>query len=88
MFKNNLINSGKLTLRLMLAVAGLFLLMLVLNFLHGGIEGVHSYIESINIRKLLAPVCAFFLVTLFLPPVVLLLVSKLNFRVSLPKSKK
>jgi hypothetical protein len=88
MFKNNLINSGKLTMRLILAVVGLFLLMLVLNFLNGGTEAVYSYIESINIRELLAPVCAFFLVTLLLPPVVMLLVSKFNFRVSLPKSKK
>ena len=88
MFKVSLINSGKLTIRLMLAVAGLFLLMLVLNFLNGGTEGTYSYIESIKVRELLAPICAFFLVSLFLPPVVMFIVSKFNFRVSLPKRNK
>lgn len=88
MFKDNLINSGKLTIRLMLAVVGLFLLMLLLNFLNGGTEGAYLYIESIKVRELLAPICAFFLVTLFLPPVVMYFVPKFNFRVSLPKNKK
>jgi len=72
----------------MLAVAGLFLLMLFLNLLSGGTEAAYSYVESIKVRELLAPICAFFLVTLFLPPVVMFFVSKFNFRVSLPKRKK
>ena len=52
MFNDNLINSGKLAIRLMLAVVGLFLLMLFLNFLNGGTEGAYSYIESIKAREL------------------------------------
>jgi hypothetical protein len=76
MFKDNLINSCKSSLRLILVVTGLFVLMVLLEFFSGGSDAVLSYVESINIRELIAPVFAFFLVVAFIPPVIMFLISK------------
>jgi len=76
MFKGNLINSFKSSLRLILVVIGLFVLMVLLQFLNGGSDAAFSYVESINIRELIAPVFAFFLVVTFLPPIIMFLVSR------------
>ncbi len=88
MFKNNLIYSAKLTIRLMLIVICIFLLVLFINFLSGGIEAACSYVQSIKVRGVLAPVFSVFIVTLFLPSLVMLFLSKFNFRISLQKNKK
>ena len=88
MFKNNLINSGKLSIQLLLVVFGLFVLMALLELLNGGTDAAYLYVESIGVRELFAPIVAFFLVVAFLPPIIMFLVSKFNFRVHLPKNKK
>jgi len=76
MFKDNLLNSCKSSLRLILVVVGLFVLMVLSHFLSGGSDAALSYVESINIRELIAPVFAFFIVVAFLPPAVMFLVSR------------
>ena len=76
MFKDNLLNSCKSSLRLILVVVGLFVLMVLSHFLIGGSDAALSYVESINIRELIAPVFAFFIVVAFLPPAVMFLVSR------------
>jgi succinate dehydrogenase hydrophobic anchor subunit len=76
MFKDNLLNSCKSSLRLILVVVGLFVLMVLFHFLSGGSDAALSYVESINIRELIAPVFAFFIVVAFLPPAVIFLVSR------------
>ena len=76
MFKDNLLNSCKSSLRLILVVVGLFVLMVLSHFLSGGSDAALSYVESINIRELIAPVFAFFIVVAFLPPAVIFLVSR------------
>ena len=76
MFKESLISSFKTTLRLALAVIGLLALMLLLQYLNGGTEAVSEYVGSINVRQLIGPVLAFFLVAALLPTVVMCLVSK------------
>jgi hypothetical protein len=88
MFKSNIINSGKLAIRLMLVVFGLFILMVLLELLNGGTEAAKLYVESLVLRELFAPVIAFFLVVAIIPPVLVFLVPKLNFRVGLTKKKK
>lgn len=73
MFKESVKGSFKTTLRLILAVIGLFVVMLLLQYLNSGTEAVFAYLDSIKIRQLIGPVLAFFLVVALLPTVVMLL---------------
>ena len=78
MFKKNIINSAKLSIRLMLAVFAIFLFLIAIQFLSGGKDAVYLYIESLNLREVLAPIIAVFFVVALLPSSIMFLISKFN----------